>query len=241
MFNFAVLKQDFLISRKTLAVSGIAQLFSLFLATLIRNMRLIDISDIFWDTLPVVIIPMAMQIALAYELVNKCERDKTMTFILSTSVTPEEAITTKAIFMVLSTFLLLFLSMLYGRITHVYDLTGVWNSRSYTALNAGGLCLQLFTGGWCYLICCLEKSKKPMFYWIAGAGAAVLLYGLYLLYYLFAPLFFLQYLTVFSLFRQEWFASGSVLAPVGSAVLAFLGIACYGFGRYKFCRRSLRV
>ena len=71
MFNFAVLKQDFLISRKTLAVSGIAQLFSLFLATLIRNMRLIDISDIFWDTLPVVIIPMAMQIALAYELVNK--------------------------------------------------------------------------------------------------------------------------------------------------------------------------
>lgn len=241
MFNLAILKQDFRINRKTLAVCCCVQFFSLFLGTIIRNMRLIDISDIFWDTIPVVIVPMAMQIALAHSLVNRCEDERTMTFILSAGVSPQAAITTKAVFLILSSALLFFLSTLYGCLTHVYDLTGVWESGAYIALNLGGFCLQLFAGGWCYLICCLPKSANPMFYWLAGAGVLTVFYAVYLLYYLVEPLFFLQFVTVFSLFRQEWFASGSVLAAIGSLVFAAAGTACYVFGGHAFCRRGLRV
>lgn len=241
MFNPAILKQDFRINKKLLAICFAAQFFSLLLASVIRGMKLIDISDIFWDTIPVVIIPMAMQIALAYMLVKRCEDERTMTIILSTAIRPEEAITTKALFMVMSNFLLFGASMFYGCLTHVYDLTRVWNSSTYIALNLGGMCLQLFVGGWCYLMCCVSKSVQPLFYWLAGAGVPVLCYGIYLLYYLVEPLFFLQYLTPFGMFRQEWFASGSMLAVAGSILFAALGIVCFGFGRYAFVRRSLRV
>lgn len=241
MLSIPILKQDFLINRKPILICYFFQFFSLLLATLIRGMHLIEISDIFWDTIPVVIVPMAMQIILAHEVICRCEADKTMDFLLSTSVSPSQVLTTKAVFMVLNMFFLFALSMLYGCAVHVYDLTGVWNGNTYIILNLGGMCLQLFVGGWCFLISCVSNSKKPFFYWLAGAGVMILLYGIYLLYYLVPPLFFLQYVTIFSLFRQSLFAGASLAALPASVILAVLGIACYGGGRHLFCGRSLRM
>lgn len=242
MLNIAILKQDFLINKKTIMGCALAQFISLFLAVMIRNMRLIDISDIFWDTLPTVIIPMIMQMILAYEVVKKREADKTMAFILSTRIRPSEVIVTKAIFMIVSTFLLLVCSMAFGCLTHVYDLTGVWDGNRYIVLNLGAMCLQLFVGGWCFLVSCVERETKPLFYWKAGVGVVTLFYAVYLLYYTYPQrLFFLQYLTFFSLFRQELFAAGSLLTLPASVFLALLGLAFFVGGRILFCGRSMRI
>lgn len=242
MLSIPILKQDFLINKKAILVCYACQFFSLLLATVIRAMRLMQISDIFWDTIPVVIVPMAMQIVLAHEVVRKCEADKTMDFLLSASVSPAQVITTKAGFLVINMFFLLALSLLYGCVTHVYDLTGVWNGNTYIVLNLGGMCLHLFTGGWCFLVSCMGKTEKPLFYWMAGAGPLVLFYIVYLTYYLGPPqLFFLQYITVFSLFRQAMFANASLAVLPFCVLLAALGVACFWGGRRLFCGRSLRI
>ncbi len=242
MPSIPILKQDFLINKKPILICYLCQFFSLLLAAAIRGMRLMEISDIFWDTLPVVIIPMAMEIVLAHRTVRMCEADKTMDFLLSASVTPAQVITTKAFFAALNMFLLISLSMLFGCLFHVYDLTGVWNSNTYIALNLGGMCLQLFVGGWCFLISCADRIRKKTAYWIVEAALPAALYGIYLLYYLFPrQLFLLQYITIFSLFRQELFARGSLMALLASVILAVLGLGCYGAGRYLFCGRSLRT
>lgn len=241
MFNRAVFKQDLQINQKTILICYLCQFISLLLASAIRNMRLIDIADIFWDTIPVVIVPMAMQFVLAYELVKKRERDKTLAFILSTAIEPSAAILTKAAFMMANTFVLFSASMFYGCITHVYDLTGVWNANTYIVLNLGGMCLQLFTGGWCFLISCADKERKPFFYWIAGPGVLLFFYGIYLLYYLFPQAFALQFFTIFGLFQQQMFAKGSMLVLPCCVLLGAGGLALFGLGRYLFCKRGLYV
>ncbi len=241
MFSFAIFKQDFRINQKTLAICGCGQALSLLLAAVIRNMRLIDISDIFWDTIPVVILPMAMQAVLAHSVLKRCEDERTMTFLFSTAIAPEAILATKAVFLVVANVALFVPSMLLGCLLHVYDLTGVWEQEAYVGLNLGGMCLQFFAGGWCYLVACLPKSESPVFFWLASAGVLALFYAIYVAYYWAGNLFFLQFLTFFSLFRQEWFATGDILSVVGCACFLVAGFVCFGFGRYTFCRRGLRA
>ncbi|MDO4343298.1 MAG: hypothetical protein Q4C50_00705 [Eubacteriales bacterium] len=237
MLNFAVLKQDYIISRRTLLVCGVLQILSLILAAVIRNLRLIQIADVFFDTLPVVVIPMIMQIVLVYEVVRRQDMDTTMQLILSTGISPSQVITTKIIFLLLNNLLLFTCSMLFGCVAHVYDLTGVWHQDTYIILNLGGMCLQVFTGGWCFLAACVKKPPKSHFY-EAAAGILLVLYLVYLAYYLVPGLFFLKYFTVFSLFSQEMFAKGSLGAFVTSLIFAVLGAVCFLAGKYLFCSRG---
>lgn len=239
MLNIPILKQDFMINRKTILVFYCMQTGSLLIAAVIRNMRLMQISDVFWDTLPIVVIPMLMEMILAYEVVRKREADKTMTFILSTGISPAQIITTKAVFLVLNTFLMLTVSAFLGSVLHVYDLTGVWTWNTYIVLNLGGMCLQLFLAGWCFFISCTGKGDARIWYWSLGAGLPILFYVMYLLYYLVPELSILQYVTVFSLFRQEMFAVPGIGTFIAPLILALAGVFFFGCGRYVFCGRSI--
>lgn len=238
MFNIAVFKQDFMINKKTILVGYLFQLASLLLATIIRNMRLIQISDIFWDTLPIVVIPMIVQMVLAFRLVRQCEMEKTMVFLLCAENEPVRIIAAKAVFLCVNTFLMFAFSMFYGCLTHVYDLTGVWNGNTYIVLHMGAMCLQTLIGGWCFFASCLGKKPNAVLYLRMAVCVPVLLYGLYLLYYIYPnQLYYLQYVTIFSLFRQEMFASASLLVLPSSLILAAAGIGFFLLGGRIFCRR----
>ena len=227
MVNLAVLKQDFLINRKGIALAYVLQTISLALAAGIRYMRLIAISDVFWDTIPVILIPMLVCIGLTYSLVKKRVDDKTMDFLLATDLSPKELIRTKAMFLLFHLFLLMVFSMALGLVAKVYDLTGVWTRDTFIVLYIGGFCLQIFMAGYCFLISCAGLKKRESFYFGAAAAVLVLEYLLYLVYYLHPDLSALQYVTVFSLFRQSRFATGEMLCLATSLLLTAVGIALF--------------
>lgn len=237
MISLPILRQDFKINTKPILVTYAVQFVCLLLAAGIRSMRLIEISDIFWDTLPVLVIPIGMIMVLAYQLIDRCEEEKTMDFILATSITPQSVVLTKSLFLILTVLALDIFSVLLGCAGNVYDLTGVWGRNAYLQLNAGGFCMQLFWCGYCMMISAAGKRNTPAFYWKAGAAVPVLFYAVYLLYYLIPELFFLKYVTVFSLFQQHRFAAPGVMNTVRSLILLAGGGVCFGMAGHIFCKR----
>ena len=123
-----------------------------------------------------------------------------------------------------------------GCLFDVYSLTGVWSQSAYVFLNIGGFCLQIFAGGFCFLMAVL--AKKPSFYLKLAVGLPILQYALFLGYFLNPELFFLKFVTVFSLFDHTLFSKQSVLMWVVSFLYLAVGIACYVLGRYRYCRRE---
>ncbi|MDO5539712.1 MAG: hypothetical protein Q4F83_06520 [Eubacteriales bacterium] len=241
MVNGAILKQDFFINRRTLVMIYVLQFVSLLLAAGIRNMRLIEISDIFWDTIPVVIIPMILMIILAYTTVKRRADDKTMDFLLATSVSPSRIIGTKAVFLLMNSFFLMAISMVFGIMAKVYDVTGTWTQDTYILLNLGGFCLQVFAGGYCFFISCVSIYRKETFYWKAAGSVLVLEYLIYLASVLYPKLRILQYVSIFSLFQQEKYCAGSMINLLTSLLLVLAGTALYAGGGHSFCTRSLRT
>lgn len=237
MISLPILKQDIKRNAKPILIAYILQLCSLLLAAGIRSMRLIEISDVFWDTLPVLVIPIGMIIVLAYNLIDRCEEEKTMDFILATTITPKTVLLTKSLFLVLTVLMLELFSVAVGCAGRIYDLTGIWKSSSYLRLNAGGFCMQMFWCGYCMLISALRKRNTPSVYWKAGAVVPIVFYGIYLLFYLIPELFFLKYVTVFSLFQQHTFAVPNMMNAVKSLILMAAGGICFAAAGSVFCRR----
>lgn len=239
MLSIPVLKQDFKINARRILGVYMVQICSLLLAAGICEMKLIEISDIFWDTIPVVLAPMAMQMILACEVVQKRSEDGTIDFILATQISPEKMIHTKILFMTLNTAMLFGLSVILGCICRVYSLTGVWEQKTYLLLNLGGFCLQMFVGGFCFLVSCTGRGMP--FYLKLAVGLPAVEYLLYLGYYLMPELFFLKYMSVFSLFQHDFFSKQSVLLWIVTAGFLILGAVFFALGRYVFLfhRKSL--
>lgn len=236
MLNIPVLKQDLKINGKYLLTVFAGQLFSLLLAAGICEMKLIQISDIFWDTIPVIIFPLALQMILAWSLIVRCRQEGTMDFILSTQISPEKLIGAKILFLTGGTAVLMGISVLLGCAAEVYSLTGVWSRETYLLLNMGGFCLQIFWGGFCFLIAVL--AKKTSFYLKLAVGIPVLQYLLYLGYFLVPELFFLKYVTVFTLFDHTLFSGNSFLLWLVSALYLVFGIVFFCIGRHHFLKRE---
>lgn len=237
MFNIPIIKQDFRINRSRILILFILQMVSMLLAIGICEMNLIEISDIFWDTIPVLILPMLLEMILAYETVTKCREDGTMDLILATGIKPEKILRSKAVTILGAGVGLIMISMLLGCLTKVYRLTGEWTQNSYLLLNLGAVCLQVFVTGFCFWMACSCKNIKS---YIRTAVLIPLgMYAIYLVYYWVEQLFFLQYITVFSLYRQEWYAKGSVMAVIGSGVFLVMGVLFLFLGKRAFYRLNL--
>lgn len=232
MLNLPIIRQDFKINRGRIMVLFILQMVSMLMAIGICEMKLIEISDIFWDTIPVMIIPMLLEMLLSYETITRCGEDGTMDLILATGIKPQKILFSKICFIMASGIVLLGAATILGCLTRVYRLTGEWNRNSYLCLNAGAVCLQIFLGGFSYWMACRSGSLKK--YVLTGVLISILLYAVYVVYYRIPQLFFLQYITIFSLFRQNWFAKGSVMAWMGSGILLVVGILCFLLGNRAF-------
>lgn len=237
MFNIPIIRQDLKINRSRLVLFFVLQMVSMLLAIGICEMKLIEISDIFWDTIPVIILPMFLEMLLAYEAFAKCMEDGTMDLLLSTGIRPEKILRSKAAFVTGSGCILILLSVALGCVTKVYRLTGDWNRNSYLMLNAGALCLQIFTGGFsCWMAC---RCRSVANYIRTAVAVPVIMYGVYVTYYWMEQLFFLQYITIFSLYRQQWYAKESVMALIGCAVFLAGGVLFFFLGKQAFYDKKL--
>ena len=54
MLNLPIIRQDFKINRGRILVMFVLQMVSMLMAIGICEMKMIEISDIFWDTIPVI-------------------------------------------------------------------------------------------------------------------------------------------------------------------------------------------
>lgn len=236
MPSIPIIKQDMKINRKRIGHIYIAQTVSLLVAIGICELKLLEISDIFWDTIPVILIPLYMQMMLVYESVEKRKEDGTMDFILSAPISAERMLTTKILFLIGNTALIMLFSALVGCISKVYRLTGVWNQKSYLLLMMGGFCQQIFWGGFCFLVS--GNAGKKSLYWKVAIGLPVIQYVLYLLYYWFPEVFFLKYVTVFSLFQHSFFSDQSIWLWIVSFFYLVVGVVFYLIGKYGFLKRE---
>lgn len=236
MFNIPIIKQDFRINRFRIFVLFVLQMISMLMAIGICEMNLIEISDIFWDTIPVIIIPMLLEMILAYETVTKCREDGTMDLILATGIKPEKILFSKAAIILGSGICPILLSAALGCLTRVYRLTGEWKQNSYIFLNAGAVCLQIFLSGFSFWMACRCKNIKS--YIRTAVLIPVCMYGIYTVYYWVGQLFFLQYVTVFSLYRQEWYAKESLMAAIGSGVFLVAGVVFFFLGKRAFYKEN---
>lgn len=240
MTNRAILKLDFLINRRSIQKIWLLQLISLLTAAIIRGMGLTQVSDMFWDTIPVVILPTVLMFWLAYTVVKRSEDDKTMAFLMATQNSPGMIIGTKAMFLLINSFFLMAASMGFGLVTRVYDLMGTWTQDTYVLLNLGSFCLQVFVGGFCFFVSCASIYRKKFFYFkVAGLFLGVE-YLIYLVWFLNPELAVFEYLSVFSLFQQQMYCSGSMVNLLTSLILVVAGTGLYLGGRHSFCNRSLR-
>lgn len=215
------------------------QLICILLAVGICKMNLIQISDIFWDTIPIIILPMILEMILAYQVFTKRVEDGTMDFILATDVSPEKILFTKAAFVFGSGLLMILLVLVIGSITKVYRLPGYWHQGSFVMLNVGAICLQFFLSGFCVFIAC--RSRSLFSYAKLACTIPVLMYVIYLGYYLVDNLFFLQYLTIFSLFRQAWYVKGFFVLYIGMGIYIAGGILFFYLGRKAFYSRVMNI
>lgn len=237
MFSMALIKQDFKINHSRIMTLFVMQMVSMLMAIGICEMKLIEISDIFWDTIPVIIIPMAAQMLLAYETITKCQENKVMELILSTGLKEERIMGSKMVLILGTGIFLIISSAVLGVCTGVYRLTGEWKRDSYILLNVGACCLQIFLGGFLYWMACRSRSLKQ--YLKTAVLFPVCMYVIYLIYYWVQPLFFLKFVTVFSLYRQQWYAKESVMALIGSGVLLVAGIIFLFLGNRAFYNQNL--
>lgn len=236
MFSIPILKQDFRINIRRLGIIFGAQFISLLIAMGICEMGLIEVSDIFWDTIPVVIIPWILQMVLAYEVVFKRKTDGTFTFLLASRITPAKLIDSKMFFIIFSTLILIGASTLFGCVFGIYRLTGVWSQASYLFLNLGGFCLQIFIGGFCFLMAVV--AKKSSLYLKLGVGLPILQYALFLGYFLKSEFFFLKFVTVFTLFDHTLFSKQSALMWVTMIIYLLCGSFFYALGRHLYLKRK---
>ena len=193
----------------------------------------------FWDTLPVVVIPMLMSMVLAMETVRRRDADKSMTFLLATGISPSQIIMTKAVFVGLSAFVLLAFSMLLGSVLHVYDLTGMWNQNTYIVLNLGAMCLQLFIAGWCFFLfpCAGSRPSMPFLLRAWHRAAAAVLCSLSAAGFCAGAFRAAIYHGVQPVPAGNVCVAGS-FAFLASLTLAVAGLVFFGLGRYVFCGRG---
>lgn len=238
MFNIPILKQDFKINDKRLLVMFSLELVSILLAVGICEMNLVEISDIFWDTIPIILIPMFLEMMLAYQLITRRAEDGTMEFLLATDIGPGAIMGTKAVMITATGFLMIIFVTVVGAFTKVYRLAGIWDQASFIMLNVGALCLQFFISGFCFFAAC--RSRSLLSYIRLAVVLPVLMYVIYVAYYLVEQLFFLQYITLFSLFRQVWYAKGYFMAYLGMGIFLLGGAAFFYLGRKSFYSRILK-
>lgn len=234
MLSLPVLRQDLMINKKRILVMFALQLISMLLAIGICEMKLIEISDVFWDTIPVIVIPMVTEMLLAYEVLTKRTEDGTTEILLAAGVRRDVLYRTKLAFVTgTGLFFLLFCTVM-GCLTRAYSLTGEWTQRSYILLNVGAGCLQFLISAFCCW--CAGRAKEWKLYARLGALIPAVMYLIYLLFYWYDALFFLQYVTVFSLYRQSWFCREDMMAYIGSGCLLVLGLLFTLVGKRAFGR-----
>lgn len=232
MFSNPIIRQDLKINKSRILILFLLQMTSMLMAIGICEMNLIEISDIFWDTIPVIIIPMLLEMILAYETMTRCKEDGTMDLILATGLKTDKILRSKIAVIYGSGIVLILCSTLLGCLTRVYRLTGEWNQKDYILLNAGACCLQLFLAGFSYWMACRCRSLKS--YVKTAVLIPACMYGIYVIYYWVEQLSFLRFVTFFSLFYQAWFAQESIMALIGSGILLVAGLICFFLGNRAF-------
>lgn len=232
MFSNPIIRQDLKINKSRILILFLLQMTSMLLAIGICEMNLIEISDIFWDTIPVIVIPMLAEMVLAYETITRCREEGTMDLILSTGLKTDRILRSKIAVIYGTGIVMILVSAVLGCLTRVYRLTGEWNQKEYILLNLGACCLQVLLAGFSYWMAARSRNLKS--YIRTAVLIPMILYAIYLAYYWVDQLFFLRYVTIFSLYCQEWFAKESVLALVGSGVLLLAGLICFFLGNRAF-------
>ena len=184
-------------------------------------------------------LPLIYEIVLARRLVDRLVKKGTMAYLLNTVVSRKKLIITQGYYLAVSLFALFFYGAALGGLSVWLVFPEEMELSTFFLLYVGAFCLHFFLSGLCFAVSCI--SSRDQQYLLLGILLPLLFYLFYMLSRASDALFFLGYLTPFSLFDVGLILSGSIHLVWMLPLLAVGGAALYGLGIFLFRRRELNI
>ena len=182
--------------------------------------------------------PMIYVISISNRLIAKSVDNGSIAFILSTPNTRMKIWLTHAIFLVVSTFLLIAIVTLFGIIFASKMFPGLLDVSTFITLNWGAFMVMFTISGICFFFSSLfNESSKAI-------GFSTALPIIFLLMQMISnageKLSFLKNFTFFTLFNSEAIVNKESVG-LEMTVLALIGLACFAGGSIIFKKKDLSV
>lgn len=199
--------------------------------------NLIDFLGSYLFGMLLLIFPLIYEIIVANRLIARYVDRGSMAYLLASPNKRKKLAITQAIFLLGSTGLLIFLSMVIGIAVSESLFPGALDIKGYIALHGGLFGLHLALSGFGFFASCIFDETK--YSYAVSTGVPIFFYLVQMLVNMGDKLENLKYITLFTLFNPLDIIAGKASAVWMTVALGIIGITLYGAGIYRFSRRDL--
>jgi len=187
----------------------------------------------------IILFPLIYCIIIGNRLVAKHIDRGSMAYILSTPHTRVKIVTTQAVYLVVSTTLLIALIGALGLVVSQVMFPGDLDISTYLSLNLGAILLLLAISATCFFFSCLFNDTKYSL--LFGGGIPVVFFVISTLADVSGSYDWFKFLTLFTLFDPIEIISVGHVGLLNGLILAVIAITLYGSGIYIFNRKDLHL
>lgn len=185
------------------------------------------------------VFPLIYTILLANRLVAKHVDSGSMAYLLTTPNSRIQIILTQAIYMVISTFILLFFEVLILIAIAEAMFAGQLEIGKFVSLNIVTFLVLIVVGGISFLFSCIFNDTKNSIAF--GAGVPVIFFVLKMISEISEKVEFLKYFSIYSLVDLDKIMSDGTYTMIVCIILVVVAALLYGSAIYIFNRRSLAI
>jgi len=186
----------------------------------------------------ILFLPMIYTITVCYRCIAAHVDKGSMAYLLSTPNKRTKIALTQALFIIISTTVMIAFITLAGIVISNIIFPGELDILAFLLLNLGTLLLYYAVTGIGFLSSCLFNDTKYSL--ITGAGLPVIFLVIQMISNLGEKVQFIKYFTLFSLFDPEKIINGGSFLPQLIA-LFIISAVMYGLGIYVFNKKDLPV
>lgn len=185
------------------------------------------------------IFPLIYTVILANKLIAKHVDSGSMAYLLATPNSRIEIVLTQAIYLILSTFVLLLfeLIVLIGLAEILFP--GMLEIGKFLSLNLLTFLVLVIVGGISFLFSCIFNDTKNSIAF--GAGVPIVFFVLKMVSEISESVEFLKYFSIYSLVDPERIMNDGSYTAIVCLILVVIGILLYGGAIYIFNKKSIAI
>ncbi len=162
-----------------------------------------------------------------------------MSFLLATPNTRVKVATTQAVYLLISTMVLLLLTALMVMLFGVSMFPGELSIGRFIVLNLNVMALFVLLSGIAFLASAMFNEVRLAV--TVGAGVPFGFFIIEMLSGVSDDLSFLKYFTAFTLFNTSKILASDAIVWLHMGILVILGLGCYSLGIYIFHKKDLHI